>query len=178
MASICTRWSINAFCFSPDRYCLCIAYVSSIKIWNLACKTMVEELKPSKADPPQCLSLTLFTNGQTLTPGTPTTSSASGRFVARRRIRTAWPITRRSEDNRRRPHIETSSGNHWWKQDRRVALSCSPTPLIHSALPGWPKAQAINSSVEKILLRDVNLQQVVSIEPSVIAFITSSTVRS
>ncbi|KAL9704655.1 hypothetical protein quinque_008173 [Culex quinquefasciatus] len=59
MASICTRWNINAFCFSPDQYCLCVAYVSSIKIWNLFCKTMVEELKPSKADPPQCLSLAL-----------------------------------------------------------------------------------------------------------------------
>ncbi|EDS31161.1 activated protein kinase C receptor [Culex quinquefasciatus] len=79
----CTRWSINAFCFSPDRYCLCVAYVSSIKIWNLACKTMVEELKPSKADPPQCLTLALSTDGQILTPATPTTSSASGRCPCR-----------------------------------------------------------------------------------------------
>ncbi|EDS27118.1 receptor of activated protein kinase C 1 [Culex quinquefasciatus] len=75
--------NINAFCFSPDRYCLCVAYVSSIKIWNLACKTMVEELKPSKADPPQCLSLALSTDGQILTPATPTTSSASGRCPCR-----------------------------------------------------------------------------------------------
>ncbi|KAL1396723.1 hypothetical protein pipiens_010311 [Culex pipiens pipiens] len=41
--------------------------------------TMLEELKPSKADPPQCLSLALSTDGQTLTPATSTTSSASGR---------------------------------------------------------------------------------------------------
>ncbi|KAL1400616.1 hypothetical protein pipiens_007289 [Culex pipiens pipiens] len=70
-----------------------------------------------------------------------------------RRIRTAWPITRRSEDTRRRRHSETSSGNHWWKQARRVTLSCSPTSLIPSG-------------------------QVVSVEPSVFAFITSSTVRA
>ncbi|EDS31194.1 proliferation-inducing gene 21 [Culex quinquefasciatus] len=43
---------------------------------------------------------------------------------------------------------------------------------------GEQNSQAINSSVERILLRDVNLQQVVSVEPSVFAFITSSTVRA
>ena len=60
---------INALCFSPNRYWLCVAYGPSIKIWDLACKTMVEELKPSKADPPQCLSLAWSTDGQTLYAG-------------------------------------------------------------------------------------------------------------
>lgn len=66
---------INALCFSPNRYWLCVAYGSSIKIWDLACKKMVEELKPgvssqdSKADPPQCLSLAWSTDGQTLFAG-------------------------------------------------------------------------------------------------------------
>jgi guanine nucleotide-binding protein subunit beta-2-like 1 protein len=66
---------INALCFSPNRYWLCVAYGSSIKIWDLACKKMVEELRPglstpeSKADPPQCLSLAWSTDGQTLFAG-------------------------------------------------------------------------------------------------------------
>jgi guanine nucleotide-binding protein subunit beta-2-like 1 protein len=67
---------INALCFSPNRYWLCVAYGSSIKIWDLANKKMVEELRPgvstndsSKADPPQCLSLAWSTDGQTLFAG-------------------------------------------------------------------------------------------------------------
>lgn len=67
---------INALCFSPNRYWLCVAYGSSIKIWDLACKKMVEELRPgvssndsSKAEPPQCLSLAWSTDGQTLFAG-------------------------------------------------------------------------------------------------------------
>lgn len=61
---------INALCFSPNRYWLCVAYGPSIKIWDLASKTMVEELKPAKnGDPPQCLSLAWSTDGQTLYAG-------------------------------------------------------------------------------------------------------------
>ena len=65
---------INALCFSPNRYWLCVAYGSNIKIWDLANKKMVEELRPgvssdSKADPPQCLSLAWSTDGQTLFAG-------------------------------------------------------------------------------------------------------------
>lgn len=66
---------INALCFSPNRYWLCVAYGPSIKIWDLACKKTVEELRPevvsstSKADPPQCLSLAWSTDGQTLFAG-------------------------------------------------------------------------------------------------------------
>ncbi|EDS45804.1 receptor for activated protein kinase C [Culex quinquefasciatus] len=60
---------INALCFSPNRYWLCFTYGPSIKIWDLACKTMVEELKPSNAFLPQCLSLSRSTDGQTLYAG-------------------------------------------------------------------------------------------------------------
>lgn len=66
---------INALCFSPNRYWLCVAYGPSIKIWDLACKKTVEELRPevvspsAKADPPQCLSLAWSTDGQTLFAG-------------------------------------------------------------------------------------------------------------
>ncbi|EDS35371.1 WD repeat protein 51A [Culex quinquefasciatus] len=57
---------INALCFSPNRYWLCFAYGPSIKIWDLA---MVEELKPSNAILPQCLSLARSTDAQTLYAG-------------------------------------------------------------------------------------------------------------
>ena len=66
---------INALCFSPNRYWLCVAYGPSIKIWDLACKKTVEELRPevvstsSKSDQPQCLSLAWSTDGQTLFAG-------------------------------------------------------------------------------------------------------------
>uniref|UniRef100_A0A0K8TQI5 Small ribosomal subunit protein RACK1 n=1 Tax=Tabanus bromius TaxID=304241 RepID=A0A0K8TQI5_TABBR len=66
---------INALCFSPNRYWLCVAYGPSIKIWDLACKKTVDELRPEvvsqpqKADPPQCLSLAWSTDGQTLFAG-------------------------------------------------------------------------------------------------------------
>uniref|UniRef100_A0A7G3AHU1 Small ribosomal subunit protein RACK1 n=1 Tax=Lutzomyia longipalpis TaxID=7200 RepID=A0A7G3AHU1_LUTLO len=66
---------INALCFSPNRYWLCVAYGPSIKIWDLACKKTIDELRPevvsqnSKSDPPQCLSLAWSTDGQTLFAG-------------------------------------------------------------------------------------------------------------
>ncbi|KNC31289.1 Guanine nucleotide-binding protein subunit beta-like protein [Lucilia cuprina] len=65
---------INALCFSPNRYWLCVAYGPSIKIWDLACKKTVEELRPdivngTKGVQPQCLSLAWSTDGQTLFAG-------------------------------------------------------------------------------------------------------------
>ncbi|EDV59261.1 guanine nucleotide-binding protein subunit beta-like protein [Drosophila erecta] len=66
---------INALCFSPNRYWLCVAYGPSIKIWDLACKKTVEELRPEVVTPtvpaeqPQCLSLAWSTDGQTLFAG-------------------------------------------------------------------------------------------------------------
>merc|ERR1711894_804828 len=67
--------TINALCFSPNRYWLCAATGPSIKIWDLESKNMVEELKPevpgnsSKAGPPQCLSMAWSSDGQTLFAG-------------------------------------------------------------------------------------------------------------
>ena len=54
--------TINALCFSPNRYWLCAAAGPSIRIWDLESKNMVEELRPelpgnSQSDPPQCLSM-------------------------------------------------------------------------------------------------------------------------
>ena len=37
---------IHSLCFSPNRYWLCAATQSCIKIWDLESKTVVEELKP------------------------------------------------------------------------------------------------------------------------------------
>uniref|UniRef100_A0A4X2KTC7 Small ribosomal subunit protein RACK1 n=1 Tax=Vombatus ursinus TaxID=29139 RepID=A0A4X2KTC7_VOMUR len=66
---------INALCFSPNRYCLCSATGPSVKIWDLEGKIIVDELKQevistsSKADPPQCISLTWSADSQTLFAG-------------------------------------------------------------------------------------------------------------
>ncbi|XP_046868654.1 guanine nucleotide-binding protein subunit beta-like protein [Drosophila willistoni] len=42
---------INALCFSHNRYWLWVAYGPSIKIWDLACKKTVEELRPEVVSP-------------------------------------------------------------------------------------------------------------------------------
>jgi len=65
--------TINALCFSPNRYWLCAASGPSIKIWDLEGKVVVDELKAevmgttSKA--PTCLSLAWSADGQTLFAG-------------------------------------------------------------------------------------------------------------
>lgn len=66
---------INALCFSPNRYWLVAATNSSIKIWDLETKQIVDELRPEvpvtskKALPPQCLSLAWSADGSTLFAG-------------------------------------------------------------------------------------------------------------
>ncbi|XP_042912855.1 small ribosomal subunit protein RACK1 [Parasteatoda tepidariorum] len=66
---------INALCFSPNRYWLCVATGPSIKIWDLEGKNMVDELRPEvitnnvKAEPPQCISMAWSADGQTLFAG-------------------------------------------------------------------------------------------------------------
>lgn len=65
---------INAMCFSPNRYWLCAAVGPVIKIWDLEDKREVMELKTDvittgKAPPPQCISLTWSSDGQTLYAG-------------------------------------------------------------------------------------------------------------
>uniref|UniRef100_A0A673AX50 Small ribosomal subunit protein RACK1 n=1 Tax=Sphaeramia orbicularis TaxID=375764 RepID=A0A673AX50_9TELE len=67
--------TINALCFSPNRYWLCAATGPSIKIWDLEGKIIVDELRQevistnSKAEPPQCTCLAWSADGQTLFAG-------------------------------------------------------------------------------------------------------------
>jgi guanine nucleotide-binding protein subunit beta-2-like 1 protein len=65
---------IHALVFSPIRYWLCAATASSIKIWDLESKVVVDELKPDitqskKAVPIQCISLAWSHDGSTLFAG-------------------------------------------------------------------------------------------------------------
>jgi len=72
---------IHALCFSPIRYWLCAATASSIKIWDLESKVVVDELKPPVPDnakthtnakkcvPIQCISLAWSHDGTTLFAG-------------------------------------------------------------------------------------------------------------
>lgn len=54
---------INALVFSPNRYWLCAATASCIKIFDLESKSIVDELKPEfentgkKSREPECVSL-------------------------------------------------------------------------------------------------------------------------
>ncbi|KAI6172997.1 hypothetical protein M3Y98_01034800 [Aphelenchoides besseyi] len=59
---------INALAFSPNRYWLCAAVGSSIKIWDLEQKAPLDELKveTGKATPPQCTSLAWSADGSCL----------------------------------------------------------------------------------------------------------------
>jgi guanine nucleotide-binding protein subunit beta-2-like 1 protein len=67
---------INALVFSPNRYWLCAATSSGIKIWDLESKSVVDELKvvlenpgSSKSISPECISLAWSADGQTLFAG-------------------------------------------------------------------------------------------------------------
>ncbi|KAJ3334371.1 cross-pathway control WD-repeat protein cpc2 [Blyttiomyces sp. JEL0837] len=66
---------INALVFSPNRYWLCAATASGIKIWDLESKSIVDELKPDfgeikdKTSIPQAISLAWSADGQTLFAG-------------------------------------------------------------------------------------------------------------
>ncbi|KAJ3196121.1 cross-pathway control WD-repeat protein cpc2, partial [Dinochytrium kinnereticum] len=65
---------INALVFSPNRYWLCAATSSGIKIWDLESKSIVDELKPEfnvskKGVAPECVSLAWSADGQTLFSG-------------------------------------------------------------------------------------------------------------
>ncbi|KAI9202838.1 WD40-repeat-containing domain protein [Polychytrium aggregatum] len=67
--------TINALVFSPNRYWLCAATASGIKIWDLENKSVVCDLQPEftttskKASIPQCVSLAWSADGQTLFSG-------------------------------------------------------------------------------------------------------------
>jgi guanine nucleotide-binding protein subunit beta-2-like 1 protein len=63
---------VNALVFSPNRYWLCAATATCIKIFDLESKSIVDELKPEfidvgkKAREPECVSLAWSADGQTL----------------------------------------------------------------------------------------------------------------
>jgi guanine nucleotide-binding protein subunit beta-2-like 1 protein len=70
--------TINALCFSPNRYWLCAATSLAIKIWDLESKLIVAELTPDDLPPPSaskktlpvaCLSLCWSHDGNTLFSG-------------------------------------------------------------------------------------------------------------
>jgi len=66
---------IHSLVFSPNRYWLCAATSSSIKIWDLESKTVVDELKPdfdlikSNSIIPYCTSLSWSADGSILYSG-------------------------------------------------------------------------------------------------------------
>jgi len=64
---------MNALTFSPNRYWLCAAIGSTIKIWNLEDKQVIEELKPELASNKNnsiiCTCLSWSQDGQTLYAG-------------------------------------------------------------------------------------------------------------
>jgi len=66
---------INALVFSPNRYWLCAATASSIKVWDLESKSIVSELKPEfahvgkRSSDPECTSLAWSYDGSTLFAG-------------------------------------------------------------------------------------------------------------
>jgi guanine nucleotide-binding protein subunit beta-2-like 1 protein len=62
---------INALAFSPNRYWLCAAFGSTIKIWDLEQKSGLDELKfeTAKGAPPECTSLVWSNDGNTLFSG-------------------------------------------------------------------------------------------------------------
>lgn len=64
---------INALCFSPNKYWLCVATGPTIKIWDLEGKNCVDELKPevlaNKGKAPSCTSLAWSADGSTLFAG-------------------------------------------------------------------------------------------------------------
>lgn len=65
---------IHTLIFSPNRYWLCAATSSSIKIWDLYSKTIVDDLKPEftptkSGQHPECISLAWSADGSTLYAG-------------------------------------------------------------------------------------------------------------
>jgi guanine nucleotide-binding protein subunit beta-2-like 1 protein len=66
---------INALVFSPNRYWLCAATTSCIKIWDLETKKVIDDLKPDFTETgrlskdPECISLAWSPDGTTLFAG-------------------------------------------------------------------------------------------------------------
>ncbi|CAK5265703.1 unnamed protein product [Mycena citricolor] len=66
---------VNALVFSPNRYWLCAATASCVKIFDLESKSIVDELKPTFTEAseegrePECVSIAWSADGQTLFAG-------------------------------------------------------------------------------------------------------------
>ncbi|KAH8827937.1 guanine nucleotide binding protein beta subunit [Flagelloscypha sp. PMI_526] len=65
---------VNALVFSPNRYWLCAATSSCVKIFDLESKSIVDELKPTYIEAegdrsPECVSIAWSADGQTLFAG-------------------------------------------------------------------------------------------------------------
>jgi guanine nucleotide-binding protein subunit beta-2-like 1 protein len=60
---------IHTLVFSPNRYWLCAATASSIKIWDLLSKTIIDDLRPEAAKGVECVSLAWSADGSTLFSG-------------------------------------------------------------------------------------------------------------
>ncbi|KAK4710327.1 hypothetical protein R3W88_004840 [Solanum pinnatisectum] len=60
---------IHTLCFSPNRYWLCAATESSIKIWDLESKSIVMAANESGNAPKNCTSLSWSADGSTLFSG-------------------------------------------------------------------------------------------------------------
>jgi len=67
--------TINALCFSPNRYWLCAACGKGVRVWDLESKSIVAELEPEfeergrKALTPHCTSLAWSADGNSLYAG-------------------------------------------------------------------------------------------------------------
>lgn len=66
--------NIHTLVFSPNRYWLCAATATSIKIWDLLSKTVIDDLRPEfpvskSANKPECISLAWSADGATLYSG-------------------------------------------------------------------------------------------------------------
>ncbi len=66
---------VHALSFSPNRYWLCAATSSSIKVYNLQQRELIDELKPdfaasgTKSRDPEAISLAWSADGQNLFAG-------------------------------------------------------------------------------------------------------------
>ena len=78
LSSLAAGDTIHALCFSPNRYWLCAATASSVKIWCLESKKVLETLVPEemktekekkRAVPVQCISLAWSPDGNVLFAG-------------------------------------------------------------------------------------------------------------
>jgi guanine nucleotide-binding protein subunit beta-2-like 1 protein len=73
LSSLDANSTIHALCFSPTTYWLCAATDTSIKIWDLENKNVLDELTkisgPNKNGLPWCVSLQWSADGNTLFAG-------------------------------------------------------------------------------------------------------------